>query len=205
MDRANADAAIFDAAYYERFYENPRTSVTSRAEMNARGRFIGAYADYLGLPVRRILDAGCGIGMLRAPLRKALPKASYTGVEYSEYLCRRYGWIQSSVHSYRSAKPFDLVICYDVVQYLSERDARRALTNLSRLCRGLLYFSALTAEDWERNCDQSRTDPNVHLRPGDWYRETLARHFHEIGAGFWLRKRTGLPLWEMETAGSRPR
>ena len=50
----------FDRAYYERFYRNPRTAVTNRAEMNARGRLIAAMADHLGLPVRSILDAGCG-------------------------------------------------------------------------------------------------------------------------------------------------
>lgn len=202
MTKSLDDAAIFDAAYYERFYEDPRTSVTSRAEMNARGRVIAAYATYLGVPVSRILDAGCGIGMLRAPLRRALPKASYTGVEYSEYLCRRYGWTRASVHTYRNARPFDLVICYDVVQYLGDREARRAVANLGRLCRGLLYFSALTLEDWERNCDRSRTDPNVHLRAGDWYRRSLARAFREIGAGFWLRRTAALPLWEMETPGA---
>ena len=44
----------FDRAYYQRFYFNPRTAVTNRAEMNARGRLIAAFADHLGLPVRRI-------------------------------------------------------------------------------------------------------------------------------------------------------
>src|SRR6188768_3611165 len=58
----------FDRAYYQRFYFNPRTAVTNRAEMNARGRLIAAFAAHLGLPVRSILDAGCGVGLLRAPL-----------------------------------------------------------------------------------------------------------------------------------------
>lgn len=195
------DAEQFDREYYERFYGDPRTSVTSRAEMSARARFIATYADYLGIPVKRILDAGCGVGLLRAPLKRALPKAVYTGVEVSEYLCRKFGWEQSSVDTYRNAKPFDLVICYDVVQYLDDRRATRALANLARLCRGLLYFSALTSEDWKHNCDRTRTDPNVNFRPGDWYRERLQKQFREIGAGFWLRKSAPLPLWEMETTG----
>ena len=42
----------FDRAYYQRFYVNPRTAVTNRAEMNARGRLIAAMADHLGLPVK---------------------------------------------------------------------------------------------------------------------------------------------------------
>lgn len=191
----------FDRAYYERYYHDPASSVTSRAEMNARARLIGACAGYLGLPVKRLLDAGCGVGMLRAPLRRALPGVEYTGVEVSEYLCRRYGWAQSSVETYRAARPFDLVICYDVVQYLDDTRATRALANLARLCRGLLYFSALTRSDWYDNCDRSRTDRDAHLRSGDWYRSRLARRFREIGAGFWLRRGAPVALWELETAG----
>lgn len=189
----------FDREYYERYYVDPRSSVTSRAEMRARARFIGAYATYIGLPVKRVLDAGCGVGLLRAPLKRALPGAEYTGIEVSAYLCRRYGWVQSSIEAWRS-EPYDLVICYDVLQYLDDRAAARALTNLARLCRGLLYFSALTQADWHENCDQSRTDPHVQLRPGEWYRARLRRGFREVGAGFWLRKRAPLPLWELETA-----
>ena len=62
----------FDRDYYQRFYFNARTAVTSRAEMRARGRMVAACVNYLGLPVRQVLDAGCGIGLLRAPLRRAL-------------------------------------------------------------------------------------------------------------------------------------
>lgn len=195
--------ARFDRAYYQRYYRDPRSRVTSRAEMNARGRLIGACVDYLGVPVRHVLDAGCGIGMLRAPLRRALPQALYTGIESSAYLCGRYGWVQSSIEAYRPERPYDLVVCYDVLQYLGDRQAASALANLSRLCRGLLYFSALTITDWHRNCDQSRTDIDVQLRAGDWYRARLGRHFREIGAGFWLRRGVALPLWEMEVAGER--
>ncbi|HEY7929971.1 MAG TPA: class I SAM-dependent methyltransferase, partial [Steroidobacteraceae bacterium] len=143
----------FDRAYYQRFYFNPRTAVTSRAEMGARARLIAGCVDYVGLPVRSILDAGCGIGLLRAPLQRSLRRARYVGLEYSEYLCERYGWLQGSVDSFRTRERFDLVVCYDVLQYLSAAQARRAIANLARWCRGALYFGALTNEDWRDNCD----------------------------------------------------
>jgi SAM-dependent methyltransferase len=60
--------------------------------MRARARLITSCVDYVGLPVGRILDAGCGVGLLRAPLLQALKRASYTGLEFSDYLCQRYGW-----------------------------------------------------------------------------------------------------------------
>jgi hypothetical protein len=62
----------------------------------------------------------------------------------------------------------------------------------------VLYFSALTLEDWRRNCDRSRTDGNAHLRPGDWYRARLARKFRPVGAGFWVRRGAPLVIWELE-------
>jgi SAM-dependent methyltransferase len=192
-------SANFDKDYYQRFYFDPRTAVVSRAEMNARARLIAAYVEHVGLPVRRMLDAGCGIGLLRAPLRRAFPRAEYLGLEYSEYLCQRYGWIQGSLATF-AAEPFDLVVCYDVMQYLDDRTAVRALANLARLTRGVLYLSALTERDWRENCDRTRTDRAVHLRDAQWYGQRLRRHFRPSGAGFWVRRGSPLSTWEMETA-----
>src|SRR3954453_5234093 len=119
----------FDRAYYDRFYFNARTAVTTKLEARNRARLIVAHADYIGLPVRRILDAGCGTGMLRAPLLRSLPRAQYTGLETSEYLCNRYGWEHGLLEEYRASTPFDLVVCYDVLQYLDAKKASRALAN----------------------------------------------------------------------------
>ncbi len=191
----------FDRDYYRRYYFDPRTAVTSRAEVRARGALIAAFARHVGVPVRRILDAGCGTGQLRAPLLRGLPGSQYVGLEVSGYLCERYGWQQGSIERYRAAQPFDLVVCYDVLQYLDARAAAGALANLARLTRGVLYFSALTRADWLHNCDQRRTDPDVHQRSGEWYRRRLRRGFDEIGAGFWVRRGAPFSVWELERAG----
>lgn len=189
----------FDRDYYERFYYDQSTAVTGRREMESRARLIAAYARHVDLPVKRILDAGCGTGLLRAPLLKHLRGATYTGIESSEYLCQRYGWEHTRIQTFKAPKPFDLVVCYDVLQYLDSTAATRALANLARLCRGVLYFTALTRIDWEHNCDQSRTDANVHLRSARWYRARLRRGFREAGAGFWLRRGAPLATWELES------
>jgi chemotaxis methyl-accepting protein methylase len=102
------------------------------------------------------------------------------------------------VIDYSPKKPADLVVCYDVLQYLDDRDAARAIANLSRLTRAALYVSALTREDWRENCDRSRTDRAVHLRTGDWYRRRLKRNFRYLGFGVWLRKGVTALLWDME-------
>ena len=188
----------FGPAYYRRYYGNARTAVTSRREMARRAEFIASFARYLDLPVRSILDAGCGVGWLRVPLRRRLPRARYVGLEVSPYLCERFGWARGSLASYRAREPFDLVICYDVLQYLEDRDAERAMANLARLTRRALYFSALTQEDWDQHCDQSYTDGDVRLRPAAWYRERLERRFTAIGGGMHLRRGVVTQLWELE-------
>ena len=77
----------FDRDYYRQYYFDRRTAVSSAREMRARARLIAALTEHAGLPVRRILEAGCGTGMLRSALKRLLPRAHYTGLETSEYLC----------------------------------------------------------------------------------------------------------------------
>ena len=196
---AGASRQSFDREYYRRYYYDPRTAVTTRREMQARAGLIAAFTEHVGLPVRRILDAGCGTGLLRAPLARLLPRADYVCLETSGYLCGRYGWQHGRIEEYRSSTAFDLVICYDVLQYLEAPAAARALGNFGRLCRGVLSFSALTRRDWQWNCDPARTDSNVHLRAADWYRRRLQRNFREVGTGFWLRRGAPLTVWELES------
>ena len=191
----------FDASFYRRFYIDPRTRVTTRDEMKRRANAVAALMKHLELPVRSILDAGCGLGLMRAPLLRAFPQATYTGIEVSEHICKRYGWTQASLASYRPARRFDLVLCYDVLQYLSDRDAVRAMANLGRLTRGALYFHAPTQEDWRGNADLSCSDGDIHLRAAGWYRPRLERHFVHAGFGLHVRGNVEFAQWELERAG----
>jgi len=191
-------AHSFDRDYYRRYYGDARTRVTDKAEMERRAALIGAVLKHFELPIASILDVGCGVGLLRQPLLAQFPRARYTGIESSEYLCARHGWTRGSIVDLDVAQPADLTICYDVAQYLEARSAARALARLATATRMVLYFSALTAEDWRDNCDQSRTDGAVHLRDADWYRRRLARHFAPIGLGLWLKRGYELVQWELE-------
>ncbi len=191
---------VFDKAYYDRFYGRSRRRIASQREERAHCDFISAYLKYLGQPVRRIADVGCGFGPWRPLLAEHFPTASYTGFEVSEYLCERHGWINASAVDFRASIPFDLVICKDALQYLSDRDASKAIDNLARHTRGVLYFNLLTREDWESNCDRSKTDGDVYIRPADWYRRRLRRHFRSLGGGLFLSPESPAVAWELETA-----
>jgi SAM-dependent methyltransferase len=191
-------ARLFDAGFYRRFYVDPKTRVVTRAEMARRADLVAAFVRHGELEVRSILDVGCGLGLMRTQLLRHFPRARYTGLEVSTYLCEKHGWVEGSIATYQPAQPFDLVVCYDVMQYLGARPAAAGLRNLARLCRGVLHFGALTLEDWELYCDRRRTDRNVHVRPADWYRRRLARSFINAGSGMFVRRGAPVHLWELD-------
>jgi SAM-dependent methyltransferase len=197
--RAAAQNA-FDAAYYARFYGNPRTRVASPADAAKLGAFVCGYLAFLDLRVREVVDLGCGLGHWQAVIARHFPGARYTGVEVSEHLCRERGWVHGSVVDYRHPRRADLVICQGVLQYLNDRAARHAIDNLAATTRGALYLEALTRLDWEENCDRRTTDGAVHLRTGAWYRRQLRPHFVSCGGGVFVHRDAGVSRFELEGA-----
>lgn len=200
----SASDSVFDAAYYERFYFDKKTSVVDHEHLDRLGAFVCSYLQYLRVPVRRVLDVGCGIGLWREVIAKHYPQASYHGVEYSAYLCERFGWERGSVLDYRAKAPFDLVICQGVLPYLSAADLKVALRNLGRLCTGALYVEAITSEDWEQDIvDESLTDPRLFKHPAALYRRGLAEGFTELGGGLWLSRQAEVPVFALEGVDAR--
>lgn len=195
---------MFDADFYRRYYLDPRTRVAGPEDALRLGGFVCAAVAYLGFRVRRVLDAGCGLGHMQPAVTAAFPKAKYVGLEASQYLCDRHGWVHGSLADYAPRAPFDLVICHDVLQYLPDREASRALSNLRRLCRGALYLSVFTAEDRRQNADRRRSDAEVHLRPADWYRQRLDRAFSPLGLGLYACRGCRPVLWELERPPAAP-
>lgn len=187
----------FDKTYYDRFYRNPATRAVTPAASRRQAAFIAAYLRHLELPVRRILDVGCGVGTTLRALGRAFPRATLNGVEVSEYLCQRYGWTHGSVIDFRPATPYDLVVCNDVLAYLDDRDCARAIDNLAALCRGAVCLGILTADDGELY-DPRRTDPHQHRRSAAWYRRRLGRHFVNIGGGLHLRRDADVVVWTLD-------
>ena len=188
----------FDERYYHRYYEDPRTRVGDHKSCRAPANFLFAYLKYLQLPVRSVLDLGCGMGLWREEVLRLRPAARYVGVEYSAHACRKYGWEQGSVVDYRPAEDFDLVLCHDVIQYLDDDQADAALSNLAAVAKTALHLEILTTEDWKNNCDQERTDGNAFLRGVAWYRKRLRRHFLACGGGLFVARDAPAVLYELE-------
>ena len=200
----SADKNLFDEAYYERYYFNKKTSVADPEHVDRLGAFVCSYLQFIRVPVRRVLDVGCGIGLWRDAVKRHYPHAQFHGVEYSEYLCGRFGWERGSVVDYKATAPFDLVICQGVLPYLSAADVKLATHNLARLCTGALYLEAVAREDWEQDIvDENLTDPRLFKHRAQLYRQGLSDGFIEMGGGVWLSRKADLPVFALERASER--
>jgi 2-polyprenyl-3-methyl-5-hydroxy-6-metoxy-1,4-benzoquinol methylase len=187
----------FDKAYYDRFYRDPRTRAVTPAGARRQAQFIAAYLRYLDIPVERILDIGCGVGTTLRALGRAFPRAHTHGVEVSDYLCDRYGWERGSVVDYQARRPYDLVVCNDVLAYLDDRDCSQALANLASLTRGAAFLGILSRED-AGQYDPRRTDRLQYRRPAAWYRRRLRPGFVCVGGGLYLLRPLRVTVWTMD-------
>jgi 2-polyprenyl-3-methyl-5-hydroxy-6-metoxy-1,4-benzoquinol methylase len=191
--------STFDQAYYHRFYENPKTAVISPQDVERLAMFVIHYLTYLHVPVKTVLDVGCGVGLWKQALKKYDKNIKYTGIEVSQYLCDTFGWIQGSIVDFSSKRKYDLVICQGVLPYLKERDVSAGIKNLNKLCRGALYLEAVTVEDSINGIyDEDKTDSKIYLRKAKWYRKRIHQYFIGCGGGLFFPKDTSVALFELE-------
>jgi SAM-dependent methyltransferase len=175
----------FDASYYKKWYgddEEDRADIAERAV-----RFVLTYLDHMDASVRTVVDLGCGVGLWKHALARQAKGVRYTGVEYSAYLCEKYGWHRASAADYSPGKRFDLAVCQGVLQYLSDADCERAIANLAKLSRRFMYLEVLTSGDAAHVCDPDGTDFEVHVREPRWYARRLQQHFVNLGGGLYAK------------------
>jgi SAM-dependent methyltransferase len=192
----------FDEAYFDRYYERLESRVHGPTEVGHLVRGIAGLAAYWGIPVTSVLDVGAGPGFYRDAVLREFPGAKYTSIDISPVACARYGHTQASVVDYAPGEVFDLVVCQGVLQYLPSALCHKALKNLDKLCAGLLYLEALTVHDVEEVADLSKTDDDVFLRTGEWYRRRLQPNFVTVGAGLHCSRRATSVFFELERADS---
>jgi trans-aconitate methyltransferase len=190
----------FDAAYYRRFYGSQPVHDKRRIGHLAAG--VIAMAAWWQVPIRSVLDVGAGKGYWRGWLGEHRPNVRYHGLDVSEYACRRYGHELADLATWVPPRPYDLVVCQSVLQYLDATSATKAIDALGAACRGLLWLEVPTSADRIGSIDPAATDLDVHWRTGNWYRTRLRRHFTQIGGGLWRSNRCPAVFFELEVAGA---
>lgn len=98
----------------------------------------------------KILDVGCGFGDLIAELQDRY-NFSVAGLEVSLYAIKK---ACSSVRGkikeasilklpFKKRNSFDVVVCFDVVCYLTPEETAKAIENLIDVSRGYIFFSSI--------------------------------------------------------------
>jgi 2-polyprenyl-3-methyl-5-hydroxy-6-metoxy-1,4-benzoquinol methylase len=191
----------FDQAYYDRFYLDAKTRVVSADEHAHLARYVFEFARYNHIEVASMLDVGAGIGLWKRWVEKHSKKTQYVGTEVSVAMCEKHGWLNRDIARWRDRTQHDLIVCQGVLQYLPDPDVAPAVANLAAMSRGLLYVEVTTRLDLRERTDPERTDQNVFVRNGSYYRGILQKHFLQVGAGLWWTKELPPPFFELEMAG----
>ena len=145
----------YDRAYFDRWYRNPRERVTTRAALERKVRMVISITEYiLGRPIRTVLDVGCGEAPWYPVLRRIRRDVRYTGVDSSEYVVARFGAARhvrrgslADLDAMRLPRRIDLIVCADVLQYVSTPELVRGLRSIRRLLGGVAYIETFTTED----------------------------------------------------------
>ena len=178
----------YDQAYFDRWYRNG--GIGDRARLARKVALAVSAAEYhLERPIRTVLDVGCGEGVWRAPLRKLRPDATYLGFDASEYAIARYGRARNlrlakfgDFGMLRPCAPVDLLVCSDVLHYLSVKELDRGLPGLAELCGGVAFLETFARED------QAIGDEHeFQQRSAAFYRKRFAAlGFAQVGSHCWL-------------------
>ena len=192
-------SAAFDESYYRRWYGHAKTRAYTQADKDVEAGFVLSYLAHLAVPVKSVVDIGCGLGHWRTALHKINPAIKYTGVEVSAFACQRFGWVHASADTYKPRQKFDLVICQQVLQHLDNKQCAQALAYMASYCRGALFLQVATKGDWDGDViDKKRSEKHDYLRTGAWYRRQLAPHFINMGGGLFLARSAEIPLFELD-------
>lgn len=138
----------FNKAYFDHWYRNPRTRVSTKASTERKARLAVATAEFhLGRPVRTVLDVGCGEGQWRAVLKSMRPRITYTGIDSSPYVVERFGRNRNIILGEFGNLPplkgyYDLIVCSDLLYYLDDDQLNRGLPLLAAHLDGVAFLEA---------------------------------------------------------------
>jgi len=179
----------YDLQYFDRWYRG-RDRVHTRGEVRRKIMLAVATAEYfLRRPIKTVLDVGAGEGAWLTHLRPVRRNAAYLGIEPSDYAVETFGATRNlrkgsfaRLAALRLGRPFDLVVCSDVLHYLSKREIGEGIGELARLTGGVAYIEVLTEED-----SIIGDLHGLNRRPAAWYRRRFERAgFRWVAPYLWL-------------------
>jgi SAM-dependent methyltransferase len=166
-------AKQYDKAYFERWYHDRKTRVSTHAEVRRKVSMAVTMCEYfLRRPLRTVLDVGCGEGAWLPHLRALRPRVVYSGIDSSDYAIERFGTERNIRRGTFGELPklrlsvYDLVVCSDVLHYVPDDQIRKGIGALADATDGMAFLEVLTKED------DIIGDLDAFIRrPAAWYRK----------------------------------
>lgn len=192
----------YDRAYFDRWYRDPEHRIATAADVERRVFLAIAVAEIiLGRRARSVLDVGCGEGSWRAPLLRLRPGLRYEGVDTSDYVVQRYGRSRGirtgSVDRLDETGlrgKFDIVICADVLHFLTGSEVKRGLEKLVRFVGGVAYLPTFTSAD-----DVEGDVAALRARSPKWYLTRFAAAgLVPVGLDFYVDRSRAFGLSALE-------
>lgn len=155
----------------------------------------------LGRPLATVLDVGCGEGRWQPVLGELRPDAAYLGIEPSEYAVERFGgprnlrrgsFQELGLHVFD--EPFDLVVCSDVLHYLTDEEILAGLDAFVGQVGGAALVEVFTARDPVLGDREE-----FHEREPSWYRRAFRdAGLVPLGLQMYVTREMGLELDAMD-------
>lgn len=188
----------FSADYYRRYYHHSETAVVTPAMQRNEVAFVIAFCRHIELEIKRFSDVGAGTGWWAKEFAKRYHACRHIETfDASESASRLYGHRKLELERL-GGRESDLVVCRDVLRYLSDSGAEKAIRRLALKCRGVLYLHIITSED---EVDEEMSDMAGFFRTAAWYRRRLrAAGFIDCGMGLFVSKKLkGFAPFALET------
>ena len=154
----------FNEQYFKKHYK----------KWNKKGYFNNTFQLYNLLKPKRILDVGCGLGYWMYAFREVwhgVPEIF--GCDISSYAIKEANFnLKANICSVGSIKKIphckdfaDLVICFDVLEHILEKDIDKAIKELRRVSSKQVLCSICFKGD--ENVDKDETHVNIKSR--EWW------------------------------------
>lgn len=164
----------YTKAYFDKWYRDPQHRVSTPTTTARKATMVlGVTEYYLERPVHTVLDVGCGEGQWRVALRRLRPKIRYTGVDPSPYVLQRFGKSRNILPGGLGSLPhekldsaYDLIICSDLLYYLSDQELKNGLKTLLSYLDGVAFLEAYGREevDGGDTCTMGQRDATFYRK-----------------------------------------
>lgn len=180
----------YDRSYFDRWYRDPKHRVATSADVARKAALVVSIAEsLLQRRVRSVLDVGCGEGPWRLALKKLRPSIRYTGVDASPYVVDRFGTARNiklgtfgQLGALRLRGAFDLIVCCDVLQYITIKDLAPGLRAIAARLGGVTYLEAYTTAD----AIEGDRRAWHHRSPAEYRRAFRAAGLTGVGMHCWV-------------------